>query len=320
MVPAERVGSSHALKASDRRSAPGAPRATLDWAADALGAGSSIVSVRLMGVSSTTLHAIDAVDAAGRRHRLALRRFHDAARLRADPWYVPANEAQVLTLLEGSEVPAPRLVAADAEGRRCDVPALLTTRLRGHPPGRPRDMESFLAQLARALVSIHAVDGRAAAALPRYAPYHDPVGDGERRIPPWSRHVGAWERAFEIIAAPAPETPVVFIHRDYHPGQTLWAVGALTGVVDWTTGCRGPRGIDLARMRLNLAGDFPAGSPERFLDIHRSIAGEDLRHPYWDLLDAADSILDMPGPDSPREALSYASFDDWVARVVAETG
>ena len=270
-----------------------------------------------MSVRSTVLHAIDAVDAAGRRHRLALRRFHDPHRLGRDPWYSPENEARVLRLLEGSSVAAPRLLADDVGRRVFDDPALLMTRLTGRPPGRVPDLEAFLRELAAALATIHAVQAPAKARLLRYAPYG---GSLDRRPPGWSRHRRVWERAFEILAGPPPPTRLGFIHRDFHQGQTLWSRGRLTGVVDWTTGCLGPSAIDLARVRLNLAADFGVDAAARFLKVHRSEAGEDSHHPYWDLLDAADALLDWPEPLTREDARRYLGFEAWAGRAVAEAG
>jgi Ser/Thr protein kinase RdoA (MazF antagonist) len=45
----------------------------------------------------------------------------------------------------------------------------------------------------------------------------------------------------------------VFLHRDYHPGNLLWNDGSLSGIVDWAFSCRGPRGVDVAHTRWNLA-------------------------------------------------------------------
>lgn len=293
------------------------PEATLRWVRGAVGPGSTIASVRLMKVSSTTVHAVDVLGRTGLRHELVLRRFHDGERLRTDPWYAPANEARVLELLGDSEVPAPRLIAADTDPRVCDFPALLTTRIPGQPIDSPHDMESFLTQLARTLTVIHAVDAAREPALGLYGAYYDPAVDGERRPPSWSRHPGMWDRVFEVLAAPGPASDAGFIHRDYHPGQTLWVDGMLTGVVDWTTGCYGPRGVDLGWMGMNLS-DHGLDVAESFLAIHRKVAGRDLHHPYWDLVNAADLILDLPEPQSLEGRLSHARFEDWVARALAE--
>jgi aminoglycoside phosphotransferase (APT) family kinase protein len=266
-----------------------------------------------MGVGSTTLHAIDAGDPP---RRLVVRRFHDAERLRTDPWYVPANEAAVLELLDDTEVPAPRLLAADPHGRICDVPALLTTRVPGRPASRPWDMDAFLTTLAQALARVHEVP--LDTALPPYAPYYDPAVRGPRRPPEWSGSPDLWERAFETLSGPAPETPAGFIHRDFHPGQTVWSGDRLTGIVDWTTGSRGPYGIDLARMRINLAIEYGVDVSGRFAAIYRAVTGREARHPHWDLTDAADAVLDMPAPRTQEVADRYGRFEHWIAIALSE--
>ena len=53
-----------------------------------------------------------------------------------DPDYTVDREVRVLGLLVATPVPAPLVVAADPDGSRCDVPAILLTRLTGHPPRR----------------------------------------------------------------------------------------------------------------------------------------------------------------------------------------
>ena len=290
---------------------PHPPETVLGWVRDVVGG--RISSIRSMGIGSTTLHAIDAGDPP---RRLVVRRFHDTERLRTDPWYVPANEAAVLELLDDTEVPAPRLLAADPYGRICDVPALLTTRVPGRPATRPWDMDGFLATMAQALTRVHEVP--LDTALPPYAPYYDPAVHGERRPPEWSASSELWEQVFATLTRTPPETSHGFIHRDFHPGQTLWSGDRLTGIVDWTTGSRGPYGIDLARMRLNLAADYGVEVAGRFQVIYREASGRDLRHPYWDLVDAADAILDMPMPRTQEVADRYGRFEHWVAIALSE--
>jgi aminoglycoside phosphotransferase (APT) family kinase protein len=63
--------------------------------------------------------------------------------------------------------------------------------------------------------------------------------------------------------------PGRLVHRDYHPGNTLWAGGRLAGVVDWTGGSWGPPSADLGHMRVNLAADLGVEVADRFLAAHR---------------------------------------------------
>ncbi len=291
------------------------PEETLRWVADSVGRGSRIVGVRAIGDSPhSASHALDVEDRRGERHRLTLRRFVRADWLATDPWYVPADEVAVLRLLEGTDIPAPQLVAADVEAEACDVPAILTTRLPGRSPREPGDMESFLRQMAEVLPAIHSVRDPDALLARRYEPYYAAT---ESQVPSWSARPGTWDRVFEIIAGSVPDGPACFIHRDYHFWNTLWIRGRLTGIVDWTTGCWGPPAIDLARMRQNLAGEFGLGSADRFLDICRSVGAASGYHPYWGLLDAADSLPDMGLPTDPREAAGFARFEDYVAAVLS---
>lgn len=309
--------SSSQLRPRTTETVPAPSEATLQWTREAVGAGSVIVSLRLMSVYSTVLHAVDVQDAQGVTHRLSLRRFHHAERLRTDPWYLPSNEATVLGLLGSTDVPAPRLVAADTGPTMCDMPTLLTTRLPGSPPTAP-DSPACLQAFANLLTRIHQVELPVVKALPPYRPYYDPSLDGQRQPPAWSRMPGLWRRVFEILAAGPPQAGMGFIHRDFHPGQTLWNEDWLVGVVDWTTGCLGPRGIDLARMRLNLAGRYGADAADHFLSLYRQAGPADSYHPYWDLLDAADGLIEVAEPTTMRAFQDFARFEDWVARVAAQ--
>ncbi|PSK92796.1 phosphotransferase family enzyme [Murinocardiopsis flavida] len=302
----------------------GAPAPTpdaLDWVRRAVGADAVLDGGPvLMSISSTTLHAVDVRDrAAGAVHPLALRRFHDRARLASDPWYRPENEAAVLDLLGPTSVAAPVLLARDLSGARTGMPALLTGRTPGSDDWKGRDLPEVLAALAAELARIHRVDA-GAAALPAYRSYYDPDADGPRTPPAWSRARGLWDRVFAVISAPAPDAPVGFIHRDYHPGQSLWLDSGLSGIVDWTTGCTGPFAIDIARMRLNLAIEAGAAAAEEFGALYARSAGTDLHHPYWELVDAGDLLLAFGEPEDADEWAAWAAFESWVARALAEIG
>jgi aminoglycoside phosphotransferase (APT) family kinase protein len=203
-------------------------------------------------------------------------------------------------LLLDSPVPAPVVVAADPEGASCDVPALLLTRVPGRTPGDPRDMDAFLSQLAAALPRIHAVGGRARELIPAYRDYYDPRS---ATPPAWSARPRLWERAIETAAQPAPAGRRCLIHRDYHPENTLWSRGRLTGVVDWTSASWGPAAVDTGHMRWNLAVSCGLDAADAFLRRHRSLtgaAGDDQL--YWDIV----TVLDLVPEIDPSE---WAAFD-----------
>jgi aminoglycoside phosphotransferase (APT) family kinase protein len=265
------------------------------------------------------MHAIDLRDRTGRIVRLALRRYVDADRLATDPWYLPEREIQALQIAADAGVPAPRVIAVDVEPQRCDVPALLETRIAGRPiRRRPADLERYLRQAADQLLAIHAVDHPLVSGLPPYAPYQPP---SRLRIPPWSTRRYLWIRALSILAGPVPEAVAGFIHRDFHHGNVLVSRGRIAGVVDWLTACRGPRSIDLARTRLNLAADFGLEPAARFLAIYRERAPTEWEHdPYWDLLDGVDMAQDERPPRTRREVQAWDRFERWVGSAVEACG
>jgi aminoglycoside phosphotransferase (APT) family kinase protein len=161
-------------------------------------------------------------------------------------------------------------------------------------------MGALLAQLAEALTEIHAVDGRARELIPAYRRYYDP-----RSVTPsaWSRRSRLWERAIEVASGPPPDGRRCLIHRDYHPENTLWSRGRLSGIVDWTSASWGSPAVDTAHMRWNLALTYGLDAADEFLRRHRSLtadAFDDQR--YWDIVTVLDLVPDI----DPSE---WAPFD-----------
>ena len=70
-------------------------------------------------------------------------------------------------------------------------------------------------------------------------------------------------------------------------------------------------------MRLNLASRCGPDAADRFASAYEAAGGEPgFRHPFWDLLDAADALADTAPQAAELDA--FARFEDWVARVLAE--
>lgn len=295
------------------------PKQAIAWIASAFGTGARVEVRGTLGARLTIMHAVDVIDRAGNVLELAIRRFHDAARLKSDKGYQPRHEAIVLEFLASTTVPAPELIALDASGEHCDVPALLTTRLKGEtvaPPGAP---QHFVAELVDGLVKIHDLKWNPSIALPAYESYFDQSATRcERRPPRWSLHPALWERVFEILDSLPPTTSTGFIHRDYHPAQILFDGSRLSGICDWLTACNGPYGIDLARMRINLAEGWSLELADEFRRTYQSVAGEDRVHPYWDLLDSADVLLGLPDRGPEQVLPGHRRFEQWVERAVAD--
>jgi aminoglycoside phosphotransferase (APT) family kinase protein len=286
------------------------PREAVEWALRAVGSEGRVLSIKALDGGTSHANHLLRIDAGGAVHEVVLRRWVRTDWQETDPAFSPAQEAATYELLASSAVPAPRLIDADVNGGGCDVPALLLTRAPGTRLTKPTDLGSFLAQLAGALPPLHGLDPeRARGTLPPYRPYFEPEG---LRVPDWTERPSAWRQAIEAASGPEPHEPPAFIHRDYHPGNTLWAGGRLTAIVDWTTASWGPRVVDLTHMRVNLALFFGVEPADQFLDAYREVTGSavDL-DPYWDLVDAVDFVLDLD--PSRHSATRLRGLDDFVA-------
>jgi aminoglycoside phosphotransferase (APT) family kinase protein len=289
----------------------GPPPAAVHWALRSIDPSGRILSVEpLNGGISHANHAIR-IETGGAVREVVLRRWVRACPQEEDTGFSAAQEAATYGLLAASAVPAPRLLAADLDARDCDVPSLLLTRAPGTTLTAPDDMRGFLDQLAAALPVIHAVDPeRAARTVPPYRPYY--TADS-LRVPAWTRAPSAWERAIDLAAVPRPTGPAAFIHRDYHPGNTLWLESRLTAIVDWTSASWGPPAVDVAHMRANLAMSHGVKAADEFLEAYVAVVGPYDHDPYWDMRVAIDFLPELT-PDTRPE---FERLDDFVIRAAA---
>jgi aminoglycoside phosphotransferase (APT) family kinase protein len=185
-----------------------------------------------------------------------------------------AREAAVLTSLERSDVPAPRLVASAGDGVR-GGPALLMTRVPGRVFLMPRDRDRWLRQMAEMLARIHEVD----ATGPGFETW---LEADKLTPPPDTSRTDIWREAFALVAVQPGATHTCFIHRDYQHFNLLWSRERLTGVVDWGGACIGPPDVDVGHCRLNLALLFSVDVAERFRELYEASSGRAV-DPYWDL-------------------------------------
>jgi aminoglycoside phosphotransferase (APT) family kinase protein len=258
-------------------------------------------------------HAITIVERGGRVHRLILRRWACPGWEVDDPDFTAQREAVILELLAGSPVPAPSLVAAAPHAEACDVPALLITRLPGSAAAAPAATTGFLAQLAEALPLVHAVEP-GDQPIPNFRTYVDL----RRAAPPaWSARPQLWARALELVHEAPPPSPRRFIHREYHPGNTVWSRRTLVGIVDWTSGSRGPAAVDIGHMRWNLALTHGVNVADEFLALYRAASpadGGDQR--YWDLVTLLDLVCDINAGDTPAPH-EVARLEQYASRLLA---
>lgn len=170
----------------------------------------------------------------------------------AEDWLT--RESGALTLLTGTDVPAPGLVAVDPTATHCEYPSLLMTHLAGRTVLDDEGLESRVPLLARQLVAIHSVRP---AERPRG---YVALSTADSVVTPKGADAATWAAATDVIRRPAPPYEGRFLHRDFHPGNVLFDVPPLgpagpriTGVVDWAVTSWGPADLDVAHCSTNLA-------------------------------------------------------------------
>ncbi|MGH2873573.1 MAG: phosphotransferase family protein [Solirubrobacteraceae bacterium] len=283
------------------------------WVLEAFGDGSRILKAQRLALGGWHVnHAVSVRDPRGDVHRVVLRRWARPGWELDDPDYTAAREVRVLALLQSTVIPVPSVIASDPDGERCDVPAMLLTRLPGHPPTTADcASDGFCHQLAETLAAIHDLDLGAESPL-AYRLYYE---RGDATLPGWIPVTPIWRRAIATVRQPPPpQTVMTLIHRDYHPENTLWSRRLLTGVVDWTQASSGPPGLDVAHMRWNLVLDHGQTAADTFLASYQATTGRPMGDQgYWDLVSLFDLLLDVgdgPGditPDDLRLLQSHAA-------------
>jgi len=238
-------------------------------------------SAQLAGSSSTTLYRVTDANGTG----YVLRLYDNEEWLAVEPDLCP-HEAGALQWAQSASVKTPRLIAHEPDASVAGIPLLLMEQLEGEVWLQPDDMSDWLRQAAEALAAIHAVkpDGFQWQFY-RYTRIH------QLKVPSWSQETAKWEKIIDILKQPVPETPTVFIHRDYHMVNFLWKDKQLTGVVDWINACAGSAGMDIGHMRINLSSLYGIDIADQFLEAYQT-ANPDFEYlPYWDLVAIGDTAL-----------------------------
>ena len=177
------------------------------------------------------------------------------------------REARILTAVEDTPVPAPRVLAVCDDEQVLGVPFYVMEEMKGTvittelPPGldEPELRAGIGRELIDALVAIHDVDWRAAG----LEGFGKPSGYLERQL---RRFDGLWEhnrtrevpRVQEVgewLKANLPESPpATIVHGDYRLGNTMFADEAparLVAVFDWEMGTIGDPLADLGYLTVN---------------------------------------------------------------------
>lgn len=192
----------------------------------------------------------------------------------------PLHEQRVLRALGGLGGLAPVWLGGDPDGRWSGSPTSLVSCLDGRPDIAPTDPTKWARELGRALAAVHAVPTERLAELPSV---FDRSG-GPRQTLAGLLAAEVRSRWSEIVASPE-----VLTHGDYWSGNVVWRSGRLTGIVDWSGGARGPRGLDLGWCRLDLVLLFDEQIADDFLAAYEAAAGQPVEIRLWDCWAAARS-------------------------------
>lgn len=279
------------------------------WAEQAVGHGAKVISVRsLDGATSSAVYALT-LSQNQQAIKLVLRLFTNRQWLAEEPHLV-RHEAECLLLAQQLDVCVPELVAVDEEGRCTGHPAILMTRLPGQVHLTPTNLPDWLDELAATLIKIHTLPA------PDFDwPYYSWLDPERFIVPTWAQSPRVWEQAIEIVSQPVPDEPRIFIHRDYHPTNVLWQGGAISGVVDWVNGCRGPVGEDISHCRVNLIRMYGLEAAEHFLAAYQALAPDDFAYdPFWDVAAVMDTSGSFHYPPWQQFGLTVAPVDILQAR------
>lgn len=224
---------------------------TLAWVRRHLEVDERIVEVEaLRGGITAEMRRLTIRTRDGGTRDLVLRSFVEVEQ--AEDWL--NREADALTSLPGTGVPAPGLVAVDPTAAHCEYPSLLMTHLAGRPVLDDEGLEVRVSLLARQLVAIHAV--RPAERPREYVT----LTTADTVVIPKGADGVAWNAAIDVLRKPPPAYEGRFLHRDFQPGNVLFdapparsADARIAGVVDWAASSWGPTDLDVAHCCANLA-------------------------------------------------------------------
>jgi aminoglycoside phosphotransferase (APT) family kinase protein len=284
-------------------------QAAHSWVLEALDA-KQVVDVRSLAFGVTSDLRLIEVDGV----RLVLRRYLTSHVIDETPQVI-AHEADALKAARaalGKLVPVP--IAFDLTGVQAGHPSLLMTLL----PGRPVVHNLDVRRMAALLAQIH--EATIPSGLPHCRHWFD---RNKITVPSWTNAPSAWTTLVAAVRGPEPEGQPAFLHRDYHPGNLLWDQGELVGIVDWAVSCCGPRGVDIAHTRGNLALVDGADAAEAFLEAYRDLVPAYDHLPWWDAADLLSFDDDFRGVMAFNAfgaeldlELLHSRADNW-ARVLA---
>jgi len=218
-------------------------------------------------------------------------------------------EAAALRVLEGTRVPAPRLLWS---GRARELGwSVVSTRVPGRLTARPDD-GAWLGRLTDVLLEVHRIPprgrglqrdpGAQRAWLASRTPLDlGPLGEEVRAL---------LRRRRNELALGEP----ALAHFDFHPGNVHWARGRVAGVIDWELARWAPPTADVAYLYMDLALAAGRRAANRFLAGYVARGGQVSGFDAWLLLACLRPLPDPAGWLPSWEAAGYRGLTAPVVR------
>jgi aminoglycoside phosphotransferase (APT) family kinase protein len=224
---------------------------------------------------------------------VVIRHIVDRAWLAREPDLID-REAEILGLLAGTAVPAPRLLASDSPSGRL-LMSFLPGAVRAGA-GHLRAQVETMAEMAASIAAVALPDGHG---LPPWRSWVAPDP-----VPPTWGDEAVWRASIEAylgVDQPRAAGPSL-LHRDLHPLNLLWRDDHIVGVVDWVNACVGHPHAELGHCRWNLAVLAGLDAADRFLAHYLAVTGSGPYDHWWDLA-AVLSLIAWPVTTDPWHAV-----------------
>lgn len=213
----------------------------------------------------------------------------------AAAWVI--TNARALQLAETHGLAAPRLIAADLDGKASGTVATLETFLAGSAGLSPTVSVARLREAGAALARVHAFRLVPQAHLP-YRPRPCAVDDrADERWRGLMPTTPLLQQADERVRSHGmPAVASVFVHGDAWGGNMLWEGDRCVALIDWNTAGAGNPGVDLGSLRMQMTLQYGQDAPSHVLEGWERQAGrEAVGVPYWDAVAALNTPTVMDG-------------------------
>jgi Ser/Thr protein kinase RdoA (MazF antagonist) len=221
------------------------------------------------------------------------------------------TNARALRLAETHGLAAPRLIAADLDGRASGTVATLETFLSGSSDLPPMVSAARLREAGAAIARVNAVVVAPQAELPhrpRPCAADDRAADRRRGRTPTTPLLKQADERVRSHGVPAAAS--VFLHGDAWGGNMLWEGDRCVALIDWKGAGVGDPGVDLGSLRMQMALQYDQDAPAHVLEGWQRQAGRAATAvAYWDAVAALNTPTVIHGEWLPGFADDGSPLD-----------